>query len=81
MNLLDGIKMRGFVGIKVRDLNNTVIRNIQIPNTVCVGAQYVLQRALLQKAATDITYNRLWTIWAGTNNTPPTNTDTALVAV
>lgn len=78
MNLSDGIKMRGSVGIKVRDVQGHVIRRIFTPNTVCIGAQWALQRALLQiTKPDDPTENQLWTIWAGTSNVAPTNLDTA----
>jgi hypothetical protein len=75
------LKLRGFLGIKVRDLQGHVIRKIMIPNTVCRGARVAFQALSLQINANEGLYNKVWSIWAGTDATPPVNTQTTLVSV
>lgn len=79
--LFDSVKVRGFLGIKVKNLDGKVIRNIQIPNTVCVGTPVALQALCLQLNASEELYNKVWSIWAGDDNTAPVNTQQTLVAV
>lgn len=78
--MFDSVKVRGFLGIKVKDLNGNVIRNIQIPNTVCRGARAALEALCLQQNAGEEDYNKVWSIWAGDDNTAPANTQLTLVS-
>lgn len=83
MKFMDSIKMRGFLRIRVRDAkSHRVLRVIEIPNTVCRGTRVALETLVTQLTpATDTDYNKLWSIWAGDDATPPVNTQLQLVSV
>lgn len=83
--LYDSVRMRGFLQIRVLDaITRKALRIIQVPNTVCRGARVALETIVTQLntggAGTDTNYNKLWSIWAGDDNTLPVNTQLQLVS-
>jgi hypothetical protein len=79
--MFDSIKMRGFLQIRVLDaVTRKALRIIQIPNTVCRGAKVALERIVTQMTpASDTTYNKLWSIWAGNSNAATNNMQTNIL--
>jgi hypothetical protein len=82
IQIYDNVTMRGYLKIRVLDgKTGKAIRVIQTPNTVCRGAKDAMQRLSVQVNVNDASECCLWSIWAGTDNTAPVNTQLQLVSV
>lgn len=81
MKLTSGIRLRGHLTIRILDRTGREKERIEILNTICEGTELTLERLLSQETGVYIpNENRLWAIYAGTDNTPPAHDDTALGA-
>lgn len=87
MQIRDGVKLKGRLGIRVLDANTRrVIREIKTPNQICVGSLEALVRLAAQTSvhggtSEDYEETRVWAIYAGDGSTPPLSVDASLDSV
>lgn len=82
MNLTDKCFGRGALRLRVLDAKDRrILRVVNIPNQVCVGALDAFQRLAAQLTAPDDAEECMfYSIWCGTDGTTPTSADLALGA-
>lgn len=79
MKLTSNVRLRGHLTIRILDsLTKRERERIEILNTVCEGAELAIERLLAQRPADDPDEEKLWSIYCGTDNTPPAHGDTEL---
>jgi hypothetical protein len=83
LNLTDKCYTKGALRIRVLDARDRrVLRTINTPNQVCIGALDALQRTFTQltPADNDADECKLFSIWAGDGTTTPTAADLTLAS-
>jgi len=77
MQIIDSIKVEGFLRIRGLDADGLELWKMEKPNLVCVGAIQAITRLLAQQGTPPEDYEetKIWAIHVGTDNTSPVTAD------